>query len=184
MFFFSVFLLCPYFPPSIFSESSREMPLHGGQYPVWGWGEAGWRRAEALREVWLQGVFSTRSEPCCDHHLPLYYQSVPRAGSSKGLSTTCFLHWGKDALYVVVMVVVRAVIIFISANPMYKSRFIVEKYTRNKLKVNKWCIPEFCHLLLVLFSHQPLWFKKSGIGYVIVVYFVVFWLLFSTSCLF
>ena len=74
------------------------MSLRGGECPLWGWGEARRRTAEALREVWLQGVFSARSEPCCDDHLPVHHQSVPRAGALQGLPETGFLRRGTDTV--------------------------------------------------------------------------------------
>lgn len=76
------------------SEACGEVPLRGGQHPVRGWGEARRRSAEDVREVWLQGVFSARSEPRRDHQLPLHHDSVPRAGTVAGLSQTRFLHRG------------------------------------------------------------------------------------------
>lgn len=79
---------------AVYTETPREMSLCGGQCPVWGWREAGRRSAEALWEVWLQGVFSPRSEPRCDHQLPLHHPSVPRAESLQGLPPTSILHWG------------------------------------------------------------------------------------------
>lgn len=70
------------------------MPLCGRQCPVRGWREARWRTPEVVREVWLQGVFSARSEPCRDHQLPLHYKPVLHAGTLQGLPKAHFLHWG------------------------------------------------------------------------------------------
>lgn len=83
-----------FFSLSARSEATREVPLRGGQHPVWGWREARWRSAEAVWEVWLQGVFYARCEPCCDHQLSLHHPSVPRARALQSVPQNCFLHWG------------------------------------------------------------------------------------------
>lgn len=83
---------------SLRSEATREVPLRGGQHPVWGRREARWRPAEAVWEVWLQGAFPARSEPRCDHQLSLHHPSVPRAGTIQGVPQNCFLHWGTYTL--------------------------------------------------------------------------------------